>query len=158
MQFDTSVDSSNWRQTLALLLRISSATWSITSQDITLTRTGVRGGGAGGATPPPKVLIWWKSGQNLWQSSKTLWKSEQKWRPTCLDLKIMAPELTWKAFEVTWRPNWHEEFFCGGHLFWSIFRTSLGESGQIPSHPQKFACSYIYTCMTTYCIQCRIYL
>ena len=36
MQFDTAVDSSSWRVTLALLLRISSDTWSKISRDITL--------------------------------------------------------------------------------------------------------------------------
>jgi len=64
-----------------------------------------RSQGCRGCNGSPKILIWWKSGrnhiksgQNLWKPSKTPWKSEQKWRPTWFHLKIVAPELTCKAF------------------------------------------------------------
>ena len=98
-----------------------------------------------GCNRTPKVLIWWKSGrnpiqsgqnppksgQNLWEPSKTPWKSEQKWRPICFDLKIMAPELTRRAFfEVT--------------LYEVFFGQVWENPSKIPSHPQKFACSYTY--------------
>jgi len=122
------------------------------------TTTGVGGGGAGGATAPPKVLIWWKSGQNpikygqnLWAPSKTAWKSEQKWRPTCLDLKIMAPELT-KLFLRSYgaRIDMKSFFFFGGHLCWSIFRESLGESGKNSfAHPK--ICLLLHLWKLQYC-------
>jgi len=83
-----------------------------------------------GETAPPKVLIWWKSGQNLAEPSKTPWKSEQKWRPTCFDLKVMAPELTWRAF-----------YSFGGQVF---FGQVWEHPGKILSHPQTFLCSYTY--------------
>jgi len=107
-----------------------------------------------GATAYPKVMIWWKSGQNLikskqnplksgqnlWEPSKTLWKSEQEWHPTCFDLNIMAPELTWKAF--SWRSHGVriETFFI-----WSNFRASLGESGQNTFAPPKI-CLLVNLC------------
>jgi len=55
----------------------------------------------------------------------------QKWRPTCFDLKIMAPELTWKGFfEVT---------------YFEVFVRQVWENpGKISLHPQKYACSYIH--------------
>jgi len=95
--------------------------------------------------PTPKLFIWWKSrqnliksgqnplksGQNLWEPSKTPWKSEQKWRPTYFDLKIMAHELTWRAFL--------EGHFC------LIFRVCLGESGQ-NSFPNPSICLLLPLC------------
>jgi len=36
------------------------------------------------------------------------------------------------------------DFFIGGHFLWSIFRVSLAKFGKNPSHPEKFAWSYIY--------------
>ena len=76
------------------------------------------------------------------RNTGTSGKSGQKWRPTCFDLKTMAPELTRRAFfgghmglELTW-----STFFRGQVFFGQVWENS----GKIPSHPQNFACSYTY--------------
>jgi len=81
------------------------------------------------------ALIWGKSGKNQWKSSKNPWKSgqtpqkyEQKWRPTCFDLK-------------NWRRKSHENRIQSGPNF---FRAILKKSGKNLSYPQKFACFYTY--------------
>jgi len=75
-----------------------------------------------------------------------------------LDLKIMAPELTWRAF---FRDHMASELtaFFGGHLsnlIWSIFRARLGESGKIPTPPKKFAYSYTYAKNNSYILKIMI--
>jgi len=50
----------------------------------------------------------------------------------------------WKAFvlEITWRPNW--ELFLEVTQFELFFGKVWENPGKIPSHPQKFTCSYTY--------------
>jgi len=86
---------------------------------------------------PGKIL------QNPWEPSKTPRKSEQKWCPTWFDLKIMAPQLTRIGFSHGAR-SYMKSFFWRS----SIFRASLGESGQNSFAAQKFACSYAYDHIT----------
>ena len=87
-----------------------------------------------------------KSGLNLWEHSKTPRKSEQKWRPTCFDLNIMAPEMTWRAF--FWRSHGAridmKSFFLEVTYFEVFFGQVWENPGKIPSHPKKFDCSYTY--------------
>jgi len=70
--------------------------------------------------------------------------------PNMFDLKIMAPELTRKAF--VWRSlsvridSWHEELFYFLEVtYFEVFFGKVWEnSAKFLSHPQKFACAYTY--------------
>ena len=112
-----------------------------------------------GASPSPKVLIWWKSGknswksgqnlrksrQNLWKPSQNPWKYEQKWHPTCFDLKQLAANVrrnTCRPFFHS-KNSLHEKIFTQ-KLAQKFFGHVWGNSGKRPSHPQTFACSYTY--------------
>jgi len=77
-----------------------------------------------GKSPQPLGKIF----ENLHKLPENLSK---KWRPTCFDLKKMAPELKWRAL-------------FGGHFCLIFFRACWKNLDKIPSHPQKFACSYTY--------------
>ena len=70
--------------------------------------------------------ILWNPGKSL-RTSKIPWKYEQKWRPTCFDLKITAPKLTQTA--IFWRSHgariYVKSFFLEVKYFSGKFGTIL---------------------------------
>ena len=98
--------------------------------------TGAGGGGASARTLKNIDLVKSRAKSlkicgNLGKISENLHKIPENLSKPLKIWAKMAPKITWRVF-------------FGGHFLWSFFRASLGEFGNNPSHPQKFACSYTY--------------